>query len=313
MSRAFKTIDQQITTGGDYIESLRRKTMYMSIMRKAQDPESAKSIATHNNNVNIEWCNSGGAVKMAQSNSVARLKSTNSYATLLDMAKGKRQANPVLNGSTASKFNIFTGNFAMVHSKAPIPIIVPFKWDTTQNTNQPVWMGPTNTPAYNTIIFPNNGQSSDAMDASWNQAQYPGWWFDPYGVLTELNCLQTEATNLGTRLVDQVEITYRWSHAYWRSVAGQSMSGFAFPESVTFSLQRTSFADPLTEAYGPLPSFNAYIPGVPPPANPLTPEEEKAREINILQESQLNEWCKNQGRPTGVPLPRVSFNINSTP
>ena len=76
MSRAFKTIDQQITTGGDYIESLRRKTMYMSIMRKAQDPESAKSIATHNNNVNIEWCNSGGAVKMAGSDSVARLKST---------------------------------------------------------------------------------------------------------------------------------------------------------------------------------------------------------------------------------------------
>ena len=39
MSRAFKSIDNQITTGGDYIEALRRKTMYMSIMRKAKTVE----------------------------------------------------------------------------------------------------------------------------------------------------------------------------------------------------------------------------------------------------------------------------------
>ena len=303
-SRAFKTIDQQITTGGDYIEALRRKTMYTSIMRKVKTEEGALSIAKHDSNVNIEWCSD--ASRSHDLKSRARLKSTINYSTLLDIAKGKRQANPVLNGSTASKFNIFTGNFAMVHAEAPIPVLVPFKWDSTRNTNLPIFImaptGPTGLATTNTVTFPNNGQSTDAMDSSWNQSYYPGWWFDPLGVLTELNCNQTEATNLGKRLVDQVEITYRWSHAYWRSVAGQSMSGFSFPENVTFYQQPTDFKDPLTKAYGPLPEFASFSSTV--PANLDT-----ATKINVEQVAQLNEWCKQQGSADGIGPPKL-FNVN---
>ena len=132
MSRAFKTIDNQFTTSSDYTEALRRKTMYKSIMKKAQSMEGAASIAEYNNDINIEWCNETPTTK-------GKLKSTINYETLLDIAKGKRLANPVLNGNISSKFNIFTGNFAMVHAEVPIPVLVPFKWDSSPtNTNLPI-------------------------------------------------------------------------------------------------------------------------------------------------------------------------------
>lgn len=305
MSRAFKSIDNQITTGGDYIEALRRKTMYMSIMRKAQTSQGALSIAKYDNNVNVEWCEDGNIVRPGVP--IAKLKSTLDYKTLLDISKGKRQANPVLNGSTASKFNIFTGNFAMVHGNQPYPFIVPFKYDTSgQKTNLPYfWPTSGSTKPLiraNTITFPNNGQSTAPMDASWNESQYPGWWFDPFGILTESNCIPTEATNLGARLVNQVEIVYRWSNAYWRSVAGQSMSGFAFPESITFSIQPTNFVDELTIKYGPLPRFDA---GLGDDYDGIIVSEignDLAKQINAQQTFQLNEWCQQQGTTKEQPF-----------
>lgn len=293
MSRAFKSIDNQITTGGDYIEALRRKTMYLSIARKVKTAEGAASIVKYDNDVNIKWCEGGNR---KNSKPTAKLKSTINYKTLLDISKGKRQANPVLNGSTASKFNIFTGNFAMVHGNQPYPLIVPFIWDSGNKTNKPYLVtGPTPPtppemlPIANTITFPNNGQSENPMDASWNLAQYPGWWFDPFGVLTEENCIATNANNLGAKLVNQVEIAYRWSHAYWRSVAGQSMSGFAFPESVSFALQPTDYTSELTQRYGPLPTSDAYI------IVQAALGGDPADTINRQQESQLIEWCQAQG------------------
>ena len=82
---------------------------------------------------------------------------------------------------------------------------------------------------------------------------------------------------------------YRWSHAYWRSVAGQSMSGFAFPESVSFTLQPTDYTSELTQRYGPLPTSDAYT--IVQAAFGLDP----ADTINRQQESQLIEWCQAQG------------------
>ena len=300
MSRAFKSIDNQITSGGDYIEALRRKTMYMSIMRKARTIEGAISIAKYDSDVNIQWCKDGNPTQVTPT-PIAKLKSTADYKTLLDISKGKRQANPVLNGSTASKFNIFTGNFAMVHGSLPYPLIVPFKWSNNgtseQYTNMPYFhvAGPADIPLASTISFPNNGQTNNPMDVSWNEAAYPGWFFDPYGILSNSNCIQTEATNLGVKLVNQVEIIYRWSNAYWRSVAGQSMSGFAFPESVTFSLQPTNLLDELAIKYGPLPRYDA---GLGDDYDGLILDnigDDLARQINVQQQLQLNEWCEQQG------------------
>ena len=171
----------------------------------------------------------------------------------------------------------------MVHNERPIPVIMPFIWN--QETNVPIYDA--SGAITNTITFPNNGQSTNPMDASWNEAQYPGWWFDQFGVLTELNCLQTKATNLKTRYVSQVELTYRWSEAYWKSVAGQPMSGFSFPESVTFALDPTDFSDPLTQTYGPLPAYNAFRDDIPPSYGGNEADKQNAR-----QASQLDQWCQ---------------------
>ena len=133
------------------------------------------------------------------------------------------------------------------------------------------------------------------MDASWNENGYTGWWFDPYGILTESNCIPTQATNLGRKLVNQVEITYRWSSAYWRSVAGQSMSGFAFPERVTFAVQPTDFTDPFAIRYGPLPKTDALLGDE--YDGTLMASVDKADAVNSQQRMQLAEWCRQQGGP----------------
>ena len=194
------------------------------------------------------------------------------------------QFNPMLNGNISSKFNIFTGNFTMIHSEVPIPILMPFVWD--QETNLPIYDA-SGVAITNTITFPNNGQSTNPMDASWNEAQYPGWWFDPYGVLTELNCLQTKATNLERRYESQSKLTYRWSNAYWKSVSGESMSGFSFPESVTFAKEPTDFSDPFTRVYAPLPSYNAF-------REDLLSSDDQSDENkrNARERSQLEQWCQ---------------------
>ena len=270
MSRAFKTIDNQITTSSDYINAVRRKTLFTSIRDKSRKAASAASIATWDNTYRIKWCagGSGSAAVVDQlqpnmkTKPTSKLVSAHSHAALLDISKGKRIANPVLNGSTASKFNIFTGNFAIIHPKNPYPLVIPTAWSTTTQSLRPITIlqpiagGYPNLYTANTIPFPNNGQQGGTSDASWNTVNYPGWYFDPYGVLTNITCNQSNAVTLGRRLVRQVEIGYRWSPAYWRSVAGQSMSGISYPEAVTFSTQPTQLDD-LTMAYGPQPTVTS--------------------------------------------------------
>lgn len=298
MSRAFKSIDNQITTSSDYINAIRRKTLFTSIRDKSRHAASAQSVATWDNTYRIKWCAGGSGdaavVDQLQPNMptqpTSKLVSARSHAALLDISKGKRIANPVLNGSTASKFNIFTGNFAIIHPKNPYPLVIPTAWSKTTQSLRPITIlqssaGPQYPNLYtaNTIPFPNNGQTLPT-DGSWNVVNYPGWYFDPYGVLTNITCNQSNAVDLGRRLVRQVEIGYRWSPAYWRSVAGQSMSGISYPEAVTFSTQPTQL-DNLTMRYGPQPTITA---------DQLAASGFKLNDMGANKQMllQVNDWCE---------------------
>ena len=299
MSRAFKSIDNQINSGSDYTKSIRNKALYLSIERKVKTEEGANSVSKYDSDYSITWCKggSGAPVLSWTTAGTAKLKSASSYAAYMNIARGKRLANPVLNGATASKFNIFTGNFAMVHPLHPYPLLVPSHWNTTNNTLQPTQSTIINPPPavtgvptqVNTIPFPNSGQLNGPVDVSWNEINYPGWFFDPYGVLSNYTCIKGNAPTLGTKLVNQVEIIYRWSPAYWRSVAGQSMSGAAFPESVTFNKQPTE-NDNLTNAYGPVASLAAQE-GLAGSGDTFTGDVSKIQN----EEQQLQSWCIQQG------------------
>ena len=288
MSRAFKSIDNQITSGSDYTRSIRNKAIYLSIERKVRKSEkAAESVSKYDSDYNIMWCAGGNGIPNSDIGfTTAKLKSASSYEAYMNIARGKRIANPVLNGATASKFNIFTGNFAMVHPQTPNPLLVPTKWNPHTKTICPIPII-SSPPAIdasqaNTIPFPNMGQTSMALDLSWNENNYPGWFFDPYSVLSNYACIKSQAPNLGRKLVNQVEIIYRWSPAYWRSVAGQSLSGVAFPESVTFGPQPTENNE-LTKRYGPVAS--------------LTTQENITGESSAERHdlNQLQSWCVQKG------------------
>ena len=292
MSRAFKSIDNQITSGSDYTRSIRNKTIYLGIERKVTTSEkTAESVSKYDSDYKIMWCGDGNGIPLDNGFTTAKLKSASSYEAYMNIARGKRIANPVLNGATASKFNIFTGNFAMVHPQTPYPLIVPTKWNPTTKTICPipiVTSPPSGVDASqaNTIPFPNTGQTNMALDLSWNENNYPGWFFDPYGVLSNYACIKSQAPNLGKKLVSQVEIIYRWSPAYWRSVAGQSLSGAAFPESVTFDLQPTENNE-LTQRYGPVASLVS---------------QENTNEISAVEHdlNQLQSWCIQKGNDAAI-------------
>ena len=294
MSRAFKSIDNQISSGSDYTRSIRNKTLYLSIERKAKTKKGAESVAKYDSDYNIMWCSDGYGNPTPTGITTAKLKSASSYEAYMNIARGKRIANPVLNGATASKFNIFTGNFAMVHPNIPYPLLVPTKWDINTDSLRPLTIitpPPTitstvNASQVNTIPFPNSGQTDGALDVSWNEINYPGWFFDPYSVLSNYTCIKSEAPNLGKKLVNQVEIIYRWSPAYWRSVAGQSLSGIDFPESVTFAAQPTH-SDELTQRYGPVTSLYAQ--------ESIIAAGGAVNEI-MNESLQLQSWCKQQGQ-----------------
>ena len=314
MSRAFKSIDQQITTGSDYTTAKRRSTIFKSIRDKVRTRYGAESVAYRDNTFTITWCKDGAGIPedVIYSNfyrlPTAKLRSVRSYESYIDLCKGKRLTNPVLNGATAAKFNIFTGNFALVHPKTPFPVIIPTTFDLQTQTLRPVTLlgdhnaaathAPGDLDDVNTITFPNTSQSSPWQDIEWNQNNYPGWYFDPYGIVGDLNCNATKGSTLAQRLVSQVEIIYRWSPAYWRSVAGQSMSGIAFPEAVTFSQQATQ-NDELTIKYGPLPltsaSNNLYLQSFFSNDGSFAADASVIGQDNAGMMLQIDTWCQYQG------------------
>jgi len=282
-SKAFKSIDQDIVTAGDFIQSRRQITKYKTIER---------AILTGNYKKNEKWnttrvgitpkpcvskpdCDikiSGKSVISDDKESNWNrnvLISTRSYDDLLDIHKGKKYANPILNGTTNSDTNLYVGIFANVtFGYEPIINACESTVKKQEGFNNLIFIYPFNTTVdigtigtenfteinANRIIFPNNSQLEPG---SWGKDNNPGYILDPYARLYIDKC-DTDALGKGalaTRIRDSVQIDFRWLLEYWDVVKGNVLNGFAYPTKINFNEQYTSFTtDDSVLQLAPLPN-----------------------------------------------------------
>jgi hypothetical protein len=288
-SKAFKSIDQDITTAGDFIASRRQITKYKTIERAILTGNYKKNEKWNTTRVGITLIPCTGKpdcdisisgntfAQKAAINSAAKdsnwnrnvLISTRSYDDLLDIHKGKKYANPVLNGTTNSDTNLYIGIFANV-TFGDLPAGGTCDSDTKNNQafNSFALIYPFNTSVdigeigtvnvskktANHILFPNNSQINPGI---WGVDNNPGYILDPYAKFY-INKCDTDALGKGAlanRIRDSVQIDFRWLIEYWDVVKGNMLNGFAYPTKINFNQQYTSFTtDDAVLRLAPLPN-----------------------------------------------------------
>ena len=125
-SKAFKSIDQDIITSGDFTRSRRQITKYKSIEKAITDGfylknekwnttrvglTKIKCLSLPDCEINVSNCNLPD-VDLEKKGNRNVLISTRNYEDLLDLHKGKKFANPVLNGTTNAVLDVNCQNVA---------------------------------------------------------------------------------------------------------------------------------------------------------------------------------------------------------
>ena len=269
-SKAFKSIDQDIITSGDFTISRRQITKYKTIEKAITNGfylENEKWNTTRVGltkidclslpNCEIDVSNSNSNLPDIQLEKIGNrnvLISTRNYEDLLDLHKGKKFANPVLNGTTNSDTNLYVGNFANI-AFGDLPLEGSCRDDTKAQAgfNRYIFIYPFNTlvdideignenfteSKINSVLFPNSGQ---IQNTSWGENS-PGYVFDPYGKLYIDLCdtQNYEKGSLAERIRNNSRIDFRWLIEYWDIVKGNMLNGFAYPTRINFNQQFTSF------------------------------------------------------------------------
>ena len=269
-SKAFRSIDQNITCSADYTIYKKQKTKYNYIQSQALTGKAGlKKLSKWNNNVHISSsyncdditdcqdisncylnCDCSGCYDSGSTDK--QLISTNSYEELLDLHKGKLYSNPVLNGSTKSDVNLYVGVFATVSfSSLPEegPIILLYPYNSDYSIISP-------TDNFNKIYFPNNSQVNPNSGSN----VVPGYIADPYGTLylDKCNLQRRETARPNSRLINNAKLDFRWLIAYWQLVKGNSLNGFRYPTKISFLPQTTNLNNSTTiiddvQSLAPLP------------------------------------------------------------
>ena len=187
------------------------------------------------------------------------------------MNKGKKFANPVLNGTTNSDTNLYVGNFANItFGNLPLEGACSDKTKNEAGFNRYIFIYPFNTlvdidqignenftnSKINTVLFPNKGQ---IQNTNWGENS-PGFVFDPYAKLY-INICDTKDYDQGSlaeRIRNNSRIDFRWLTEYWDIVKGNMLNGFAYPTKINFNQQFTSFTtNQAVLNLAPLPNSNS--------------------------------------------------------
>lgn len=104
-NRCFNSVNQTITNASDLIHSKRQKTIYRDLSQNTTSALGPNPIKLNGRRYNSNFIVKGGGV-----GNNACLASTKNYELLLDLAKGKRFSNPVLDGNTATTDEHWVGN-----------------------------------------------------------------------------------------------------------------------------------------------------------------------------------------------------------
>lgn len=103
-NKCFNSVDQTIINASDLIHSKRQKTIYKNLSENTNSSAGPDPIKLNGSRYNDKFIVKGGA------GNNACLASAKNYELLLDLAKGKRFINPVLDGGSVDTDELWFGN-----------------------------------------------------------------------------------------------------------------------------------------------------------------------------------------------------------
>ena len=181
-------------------------------------------------------------------NKSSTLVSAADYKTYMDLAIGKRVANPVLDGAEAYSLDGRMGAFYRLNVE---PGVVISTLDAS-NGSAPL---PDVSGGDGMIDWPNSSQI-DALNgnnqyiASAND-NYKGYVLDPYNKRT-YKCTNDMTSRKTIAISPIVDIDARWLNSYWQATWGQPLSGFSFPTKINFEYQETNYENDIVIKAAPM-------------------------------------------------------------
>lgn len=241
MSKAFKQFNNSSGTSSDRTSNLKRAVMY-SCVTKSQAANQLNQYQSSNRNFRLTSCSD------INGNKVSTLVSTADYKTYMDLAIGKRVANPILDGAEAYSLDGRMGAFYRLNIQ---PGVVISTLDAS-NGSAPL---PDVSGGDGMMDWPNTSQVDSPSGILQYTASasdnYKGYVLDPYSRRTE-SCINDATARKTTAISPMVDIDARWLNSYWQATGGQPLSGFSFPTKVNFGYQETNYDNDLIIKAAPM-------------------------------------------------------------
>lgn len=215
INRCFNSVDKTIVNASDQIHSKRQKTIYLGLSENTNSTAGPNPIKLNGRTYNDSFIVKG------DTGNNACLASAKSYDLLLDLTKGKRFTNPVLDGGSVSTDELLFGNVLEIDYSGNniVPVIV----DASSNVM-----------TYNTGC----GASVYTIDQSQNMF-YP---------------------SCDTSFIKSVsDVTFRETNYYWKAINAQPLNGMRYPAPLRIGPQDTDTTTTTFANYAPNPTLATVL------------------------------------------------------
>jgi hypothetical protein len=230
-NRCFQALNKTINNAGELTKKYRQETIYKELQENARPnsdggSESINPLKKNGSRYNDNFLAKGGSVGGIRKFKLAQAKN---YELLLDVTKGKRFNNPLLNPS-AAKAQMLAGQFLKVkYDLQNAPPIQAFIWtQITAGDRHPDMARSTS----NRIVFP----VGEPTYYDWNSGSAPGHIIDPKNKIFYAQCYHaTTEQQLQTYppwFKHTVSLTNTWTDYYWRAVNAQPLHNFQYPSTI---------------------------------------------------------------------------------
>jgi hypothetical protein len=215
-NKCFENLNTTVVDGSDRINAIRQKTIYKELqnnaMAGAPDPIKNTGYRYNENFKTIALQSTEGEIKY-------ELSSAKNHELLLDITKGKRFANPILNvGHT--RYKNWGGNVMNVRYEEKITPLMFVKYQTVDNTEE--------TGSGNVVYIPLTSDERntptpikyDIVDPCHNVFYNPCYFSGPAHIPPWINTTVTKSP------------AFRDSYYYLQAARANPLAGFSFPQKV---------------------------------------------------------------------------------
>ena len=227
-NRCFQALNKTINDAGELTKKYRQETIYKELQENAKPTsdggfESINPLKNNGSRYNDNFLAKAGTASGVRKFKLAQAKN---YELLLDVSKGKRFNNPLLNPA-AGKAQMLAGQFLKVkYDLENAPPIQAFIWtQITAGDRLPDMARSTS----NRIVFP----VGEPIYYDWNSNSAPGHIIDPKNKIFYAQCYKAtteqQLQQFPPWLKNTVVLTNTWTDYYWRAVNAQPLHQFQYP------------------------------------------------------------------------------------